>query len=57
MRTYHLHTPTDINLESPLGQAIANTIALQMAAYHFAIVHDPKKERFKLPHAEAFKIY
>ncbi len=57
LRSYHLYCPKDLYLESSLGQAIANTIVLQMAAYYVAISYDSKKEWFKLPHAEAFKIY
>jgi hypothetical protein len=57
MRAYHLTTPHELYLESSLGQAIANSIALQMAAFHHVLKHNPEKEKFKLPHAEAFKIY
>ncbi|MFW9931227.1 MAG: SIS domain-containing protein [Candidatus Thorarchaeota archaeon] len=57
MRSYHLYCPEALYLESPLGQTIANSIALQMASYHFAVTHDPEKKWFKLPHAEAFRIY
>ncbi len=57
MQTYHLHAPDELHLESALGQSIANTIALQMAMYHYVKTINPQKERFKLPHAEAFKIY
>jgi fructoselysine-6-P-deglycase FrlB-like protein len=57
MQSYHLYTPGELHLESSLGQAIANTIALQIAAYHHAEKNNPKKERFKMPHAEAFRIY
>ncbi len=57
MRSYHLYCPDKLRFESSLGQTIINSIALQMAAYHFARVHEPEKEWFKLPHAEAFKIY
>jgi glucosamine 6-phosphate synthetase-like amidotransferase/phosphosugar isomerase protein len=57
MRAYHLSTPRELRLESSLGQSIANTIALQMAAFHNARTHNPEKDKFKLPHAEAFKIY
>ncbi len=56
MQAYHLYTP-ESSLESALGQAIANTIALQIAAYHHVRENNPEKECFKLPHAEAFKIY
>ncbi|MGY5852968.1 MAG: SIS domain-containing protein [Candidatus Thorarchaeota archaeon] len=57
MRPFHLFCPLDLELESPHGQAIANTIALQMAAFHFTLRNNPKMDKFKLPHAEAFKIY
>ena len=57
IQTYHLYTPETLHLENALGQAIANAIALQIAAYEYVITHNPEKERFKLPHAEAFKIY
>ena len=57
MRVFHLHTPETLNLESSLGQAIANTIALQMASYYTVLKLNPEKNKFKLPHAEAFKIY
>jgi glucosamine 6-phosphate synthetase-like amidotransferase/phosphosugar isomerase protein len=57
MQVYHLHTPENVQLLSTLGQAIANTIALQMASYYTVLKFNPEKQRFKLPHAEAFKIY
>jgi glucosamine 6-phosphate synthetase-like amidotransferase/phosphosugar isomerase protein len=57
MQVFHLHTPESLNLESSLGQAIANTIALQMASYYTVLKLNPEKGKFKLPHAEAFKIY
>lgn len=57
MRAYHLYCPSELHLESPLGQAIANTIALQMAAFHHALRNNPEMNKFKLPNAEAFKIY
>ena len=57
MRTYHLHTPKRLGLKLPLVQAIPNAIALQMAAYHTVLKFNPHKKSFKLPHAEAFKIY
>jgi glucosamine 6-phosphate synthetase-like amidotransferase/phosphosugar isomerase protein len=57
MQVYHLHTPESLNLISPLGQAIANSIALQMASYYTVLKLNPEKKRFKMPHAEAFKIY
>jgi glucosamine 6-phosphate synthetase-like amidotransferase/phosphosugar isomerase protein len=57
MRAYHLRTPSELHLESPLGQSIANTIALQMAAFYHASRHNPEMDKFKLPNAEAFKIY
>jgi len=57
MRTFHLYCSLELKLESPHGQAIANTIALQMAAFHHARIHNPAKDKFKAPNAEAFKIY
>ena len=57
MVIFHLHTPENLNLKSALGQAIANTIALQMASYYTVLKLNPEKQKFKLPHAEAFKIY
>ena len=57
MRAYHLHTNGKFGLGLPLVQAIPNTIALQMAAYHSVLRYNPDKESFKLPNAEAFKIY
>jgi glucosamine--fructose-6-phosphate aminotransferase (isomerizing) len=57
MRAYHLYNDVKMGLKLPLAQAIPNMIALQMAAYHSVLKHDPNKESFKLPHAEAFKIY
>lgn len=56
-RTNILRTPAGLSLESTLGQAIANTIALQMAAFYFAKKHSPDKDGFRMPHANAFKIY
>jgi len=55
--SYHLFTSEDCNLRSPLGQAIANTIVLQMAAYYVVSKHKPDMEWFKMPNAKAFKIY
>jgi fructoselysine-6-P-deglycase FrlB-like protein len=55
--SYHLFTSEDCNLQSPLGQAIANTIALQMAAYYVVLKHKPDMDWFKMPNAKAFKIY
>jgi len=57
MRAYHLHVDQILGLRLPLVQTIPNTIALQMAAYHTVLRYNPDKESFKLPHAEAFKIY
>jgi glucosamine 6-phosphate synthetase-like amidotransferase/phosphosugar isomerase protein len=57
MKTYHLFTDEKLNLELSLVQAIPNIIALQMASYYTVLKFDPDKESFKLPHAEAFKIY
>lgn len=57
MRAYHLHNDDMMNLNLPLTQAIPNMIALQLAAYHTVLRYNPDKKSFKLPHAEAFKIY
>lgn len=57
MRACHLFTDDALNLELPLVQTISNTIALQMASYFTVLKYNPDKESFKLPHAEAFKIY
>jgi glucosamine 6-phosphate synthetase-like amidotransferase/phosphosugar isomerase protein len=57
MSVYHLYVDDKLGLTLPLVQAIPNTIALQMAAYHTVLKFNPNKESFKLPHAEAFKIY
>jgi hypothetical protein len=57
MRAYHLHVPEKLGLKLPLVQAIPNAIALQMAAYHTVLKFNPGKKSFKMPHAEAFKIY
>lgn len=57
MMAYHLYSKEDFKLKLPLVQAIPNMIALQMASYHTVLKFDPDKESFKLPHAEAFKIY
>jgi len=57
MRAFHLYTPNDLQLESPLGQAIANSIALQMAAYYNILKYDSGKEHWREPNVDAFKIY
>ena len=57
MRAYHLHVDDGLGIKLPLVQAIPNTMALQMAAYHTVLRFNPDKESFRLPHAEAFKIY
>jgi glucosamine 6-phosphate synthetase-like amidotransferase/phosphosugar isomerase protein len=57
MATFHLHTPESLGLASPLGQVIANSIALQMAAYYNVMEHDPGKEFWRKPNVDAFKIY
>ncbi len=57
MRAYHLHTNGNLGLQLPLVQTIPNAIALQMAAYHSVLKHDPDKEAFKQPNIDAFKIY
>jgi fructoselysine-6-P-deglycase FrlB-like protein len=57
MRAYHLHTPEDMNLESPLGQTIANSIVFQMAAFHHVVKYDGEKPNWKEPNVNAFDIY
>jgi glucosamine 6-phosphate synthetase-like amidotransferase/phosphosugar isomerase protein len=57
MKAFHLYCKEDFNLKLSLVQAIPNMIALQMASYHTVLKFNPDKESFKLPHAEAFKIY
>jgi len=57
MKAFHLHTPESFGLTSPLGQAIANSIALQMAAYYNVMEYDPGKEFWRKPNVNAFKIY
>ncbi|MFX1484191.1 MAG: SIS domain-containing protein [Promethearchaeota archaeon] len=57
MRAYHLYTSDRLSFELPLVQAIPNAIALQMASYHTVLKFNPDKDSFKMPHAEAFKIY
>jgi DNA-binding MurR/RpiR family transcriptional regulator len=57
MKAFHLFTPEELNLESPLGQAIANSIALQLAAYHNVLKYDPGKKHWREPNVDAFKIY
>lgn len=57
MRGFHLHCSESLDLQSSLGQVIANTVVLQMTAYYSALRHNPNKRMFRLPHAEAFKIY
>jgi glucosamine 6-phosphate synthetase-like amidotransferase/phosphosugar isomerase protein len=57
MKAFHLFTPETLELESPLGQSIANSIALQMAAYYNVMEHHPEKEFWRKPNVDAFKIY
>lgn len=57
MEVYRLQTPRELRLESTFGQAIANTIALQFAAYYTVLRESPDIEWFKLPNAKAFDIY
>ncbi len=57
MQVYHLLSDNKLQLASPFGQAIANAIALQMAAYYTTIQYNPKMQGFKQPNADAFKIY
>ncbi|TFG15331.1 SIS domain-containing protein [Candidatus Thorarchaeota archaeon] len=55
--SYLLSAPESPNLLSSSAQAIANTIALQVAAYQLALAHNPDMGWFKLPNAKAFRIY
>ncbi|MFW9967127.1 MAG: SIS domain-containing protein [Candidatus Thorarchaeota archaeon] len=57
MDVYHLYTPEELTFGSPLGQAIANSIALQMAAYYNVLEYNPGKESWRKPNVDAFKIY
>jgi len=57
MTAFHLYTPESLGLASPLGQAIANSIALQMAAYYNVMEYDSGKEFWRKPNVDAFKIY
>ena len=57
MRSYHLFTPEEIGLQTSLGQAIPNSIALQMAAYYNVLKHDSHKDGWRKPNVDAFKIY
>ncbi|MHA2071589.1 MAG: MurR/RpiR family transcriptional regulator [Candidatus Thorarchaeota archaeon] len=57
MNAHHLYTPESLKLESPLGQTVANSIALQMAAYYNVMEYDPGKEFWRRPNVDAFKIY
>ncbi|MFX1266017.1 MAG: hypothetical protein ACFFH0_11595, partial [Promethearchaeota archaeon] len=57
MRAYHLYSSEDLNLESPLGQTVANSIAFQMAAFHHVMKYDSEKPDWKKPNVNAFDIY
>jgi len=57
MQVYHLLAGKKLLLTSSFGQAIANAIALQMAAYYTTLRYNPSMQKFKQPHADAFKIY
>lgn len=57
MNACHLRVGENLNLGTPIAQAIPNTIALQMGAYHSALRLNPDKTQFKEPHASAFRIY
>ena len=57
MRAYHLYTPEELNLESPLGQTVANSIAFQMAAFHHVMKYDGEKPNWKEPNVNSFEIY
>jgi glucosamine 6-phosphate synthetase-like amidotransferase/phosphosugar isomerase protein len=55
VQAYHLHN--NLGLKTALAQTIPNTIALQMAAHHTVRRFTPEISGFKMPHAQAFKIY
>ncbi|MFX1602316.1 MAG: SIS domain-containing protein, partial [Promethearchaeota archaeon] len=55
MRAYHLYSSEDLNLESPLGQTVANSIAFQMAAFHHVMKYDSEKPDWKKPNVNAFE--
>ena len=57
MQVYHLYTSKTLPLASFFGQSIANSIALQMAAYHTTLRYNPEMSKFKQPNADAFNIY
>lgn len=57
MEAFHLYTPESLRLESPLGQCMANSIALQLAAYYNVMEYNPGKESWRKPNVDAFKIY
>jgi fructoselysine-6-P-deglycase FrlB-like protein len=57
MQSYYLYTPKILPLASAFGQSIANSIALQMAAYYTTLRYNPEMSMFRQPNADAFKIY
>ena len=57
LTVHHLHVKADFELKTPLAQVIPNTIALQMAAYHNAVLLNPDKTEFLQPNASCFEIY
>ncbi len=57
MQAYYLCGDEELGLRTSLAQTIPMTIALQMGAHHTVRRFRPDMEWFKLPHAEAFKIY
>ncbi len=57
MSVYHSHADEKLGLGSDLGQAIVNTITLQMAAYYTVLRYSPEKTGWRQPNANAFKIY
>jgi glucosamine 6-phosphate synthetase-like amidotransferase/phosphosugar isomerase protein len=57
LAAHHLYVKADFELKTPLAQVIPNTIALQMAAYHNAVVLNPDKTEFLQPNASSFEIY
>ena len=57
MDAYHLYIDENLKLQSALGQAIPNSIAVQLAAYYNVMKYDSEKTYWKKPNVNAFKIY
>jgi fructoselysine-6-P-deglycase FrlB-like protein len=57
MQAHHLYVPEELGLKTALAQTISNTIALQMGAHFTVRRYNPDMEWFRMPHAEAFRIY